>query len=279
MKVISIINMKGGVGKTTLAVNLAYALAKFHGKKILLIDADPQFNATQYLISQKDYVDYINNESKKTVLDIFRDTPESAPSTVTEGSLRSSPTPITLENGIINIYDNEGKFDIVPSTLELMTVQTAERGTENKLRWFIERIKDAYDFIFIDCPPTMSIYTDSAYLASEGYIIPIKPDYLSSVGLPLLERSIRQLEANYGKKIKQIGIVFTMAQPHTKLTRRTMRTIRSSGRATFDNFLRHSTTVARAVERNKALFDYRDSFDYGEEIKNIAGEFLARVGD
>ena len=72
IKTISIINMKGGVGKTTLTVNLAYALAKKLHKNILLIDMDPQFNATQYLVPQKDYLDYISDKSNKTILNIFR---------------------------------------------------------------------------------------------------------------------------------------------------------------------------------------------------------------
>ena len=279
IKVISVINMKGGVGKTTLTANLAYALAQFHKKKVILVDMDPQFNATQYFIPQKKYVEYINNPDKRTVLDIFQDRPETAPSTVRDRDQRTSQTHINLDNGTINVYDNEGKLDIIPSTLRLMKIQESERGEEFKLKRFLDRIRGAYDFIFIDCPPTMSIFTLSAYLASDAYIIPVKPDYLSSIGLPLLERGIRDYEERFGKKIKQIGVIFTLVDKRTTLMRDTMTTLRSSpNRVIFNNCLRHSTTIARAVKKNKVLFDYPSSKSYGVEIKDIAKEFLDKVG-
>jgi len=278
IKVISVINMKGGVGKTTLTANLAYALAQFHDKKVLIVDMDPQFNATQYFIPQKDYVKYINNPDKRTVLDIFQDRPETAPSTVRDRNLRTSQTPINLENGIINIYDNEGKLDLIPSTLRLMKIQESERGEEFKLQRFLDKIKGAYDFIFIDCPPTMSIFTLSAYLASDAYLIPVKPDYLSSIGLPLLERGIKDYEERFAKRIKQIGIIFTMVDIRTTLMKDTMNTLKSStNRVVFDNYLRHSTKIARAVKQNKVLFNYSESKPYGKEIINIADEFLDKV--
>lgn len=278
LKTISVINMKGGVGKTTLTANIAYAVAQFHEKRVLLVDMDPQFNATQYFVSQKDYVEYIEDPSKKTVLDIFQDSVETAPSTVKEKDQENKPIPVSLDNGTVNIYKNKGKFDIIPSTLRLMKIQESERGEEFKLKRFLDKVKNAYDYIFIDCPPTMSIYTLSAYLASDGYLIPVKPDYLSSIGLPLLERGIEEYEGRYGKKIQQIGVIFTMVS-RTILMRDTMETLKSSpGRIVFDNFMRHSTTIARAVKKNKALFDYNDSREHGEEIKSIAKEFLDKVG-
>ncbi|RKY95945.1 MAG: hypothetical protein DRQ03_08085, partial [Candidatus Hydrothermota bacterium] len=163
-------------------------------------------------------------------------------------------------------------------TLRLMKIQESERGEEFKLQRFLDKIKGAYDFIFIDCPPTMSIFTLSAYLASDAYLIPVKPDYLSSIGLPLLERGIKDYEERFAKRIKQIGIIFTMVDIRTTLMKDTMNTLKAStNRVVFDNYLRHSTKIARAVKQNKVLFNYSESKPYGKEIINIADEFLDKV--
>ena len=117
----------------------------------------------------------------------------------------------------VRIYGNKNKnLDLIPSTLQLMELDTSKRGTENRLKRFISKIRRAYDIILIDCPPTLSIFTLSAYLASDAYIIPIKPDHLSSIGIPLLRRAIQEYEEDYNKKLDFLGIVFTMVDLRTK---------------------------------------------------------------
>jgi chromosome partitioning protein len=190
IKVISVINMKGGVGKTTLTTNLTGTLAKYHGKKVLLVDNDPQFNATQSLVKSADYLAFINNSNKCTILDIYRDRPTSTPS-ITKGKVKVTVPKPSINNIIINVRTySPGRLDILPSTLALMELDAPSLGTEQRLSIFIDQIKNEYDFIFIDCPPTMSLYTLSGFIASDAYLIPVKPDILSSIGFSLLERAI-----------------------------------------------------------------------------------------
>lgn len=278
IKVVSIINMKGGVGKTTLTCNLAYALAYFHKKKVLLVDIDPQFNATQYFMKQEDYLKYINDKKNYTIFEIFKEPLTEAPSTVNTENQKIELLPPSLTNTTVHIYEGKdgNRLDMIPSTLQLMELESSARGSENRLKIFIDNIKNAYDFIFVDCPPTMSILTLSAYLASDAYLIPIKPDHLSSVGLPLLERAIKKYEVNFPRNIKQLGIIFTMVT-NTNLMKDTMRQISSTNRVIFRSKLRHSVKIAEAVQQNQALFMSRDAEEYGEEIKQITNEFLGMV--
>jgi len=270
-KVICVLNMKGGVAKTTLAVNMAYASAYYKHKRMLLVDVDPQFNATQYLMKQKDYISYIEDGSKLTVLDIYRPRTERAPSVVLSNGQKKKAPKLNLSNIIVTIFQNKGKLDLIPSTLQLMELEISTRGTERRLKNFIDQVKDAYDLILIDCPPTLSIFTLSAYLASDAVLVPIKPDWLSTIGLPLLEKVMEQYEEDHGHKISQLGIIFTMVDKRTTLMKDRMEEIRKT-RKTFKNYLRQSIRVAEAIGSNEPLFLYKRSKLYGEEIKNITDE-------
>lgn len=278
VKIISVLNMKGGVGKTTLAVNIAYASAFLKRKRVLLVDLDPQFNATQYLIKQEDYLKYINDESKLTVLDIFKERARRAPSTVYLKELTARIPELSLENITIPILRNKGHLDLIPSTLQLMEIEDSKRITEQRLLRFMGTIRDSYDLILIDCPPTLSIFTLSAYLASDGVLIPIKPDHLSTIGLPLLERTMREYEEDSGHYIHELGIIFTMVDIRTNLMRTQMEEIRKSSRSTFQNYLRYSITISEAVGKHLPLFLYERSKAYGKEIINITEELWKNLG-
>ncbi|MBW1728198.1 MAG: ParA family protein [Deltaproteobacteria bacterium] len=277
---ISFLNMKGGVGKTTLAVNVAYGLSYFNDKDVLLVDVDPQFNATQYLVAGQHYLDYIEDEENLTITDIFRSNPLTFPTTTGAGKKEARPKP-TLENSTIKINswrDGPGKLDLIPSNLGLMTVETSDRGAENRLARFLDQIKEAYDFIIIDCPPTISIYTCSAFLASDFIVTPVKPDYLSSIGLPLLDSVITKYERDYNKKIIKLGVIFNMVNTRHILDRRVMQEIRVSGRPYFTNYLRNSTTIARAVRARQPIYRYKDSKrKHGPDINNICNEMIQKM--
>jgi chromosome partitioning protein len=192
-KIITVINMKGGVGKTTLSVNISYILGRYHSKKVLLVDIDPQFNATQYLVGQSDILNHFAN--KKTVYDILMPSKEDEIS-LSSSRKRTKVQPANLDDYLIKArkFTHRGRvvgnLDLIPSSLKLINFETNKRGVENLLKKFLIEKCGHYDFIVIDCPPTLSLLTLSAYLASEYYLIPIKPDYLSSLGLPLLERGL-----------------------------------------------------------------------------------------
>lgn len=278
-KVISFINMKGGVGKTTLAVNIAYALAYFFRKKVLLVDVDPQFNTTQYLVTPKNYMKYIEDDSNLTVFDIFRTGPLTMPTTVGQGRKEVRPAP-TLKNTTIPIYNDGGKLDLIPSALDLMTLESSARGTENLLARFLHSTKSAYDNIILDCPPTTSIFTVSAYIASDAFVTPVKPDYLSSVGLSLIDSAIAHYEDRFSKSINLLGVVFNAVNRSYTLDRDVMRQVRESGRPVFGTYLRRSTNIAKAVRAHQPIFIYPQSKEvHGPDIRKLTEELLEKLAE
>ncbi len=171
---ISVINMKGGVGKTTLSVNIAYALAAFHESKVLLIDLDPQFNATQYLVKQKNYLAHFES-GKPFVLDIFQRRQTVGMSLVNPEVQTRDVLEPTLENLRIRVHTSgAAMLDVIPSSLKMLELDMSPRGTERKLRKFVDAARSEYDYIMMDCPPTVGFFTLSAFLASDGVLIPVR---------------------------------------------------------------------------------------------------------
>lgn len=212
MKVISFVNMKGGVGKTTLAVNMADFLSYRYAKKVLLIDVDPQFNATQCLLNGDDYVEYIK-AGGTTIKDIFNYR-KSASVSVVDGVKEKDAVPYSE----IVPYKTSRNFDLIPSQLDLFRFEMAAgQGTENRLKNYLNHIKETgeYDICIIDCPPTPSVWMTSALIASDFYLIPSKPDPISMTGLDLLEGIIKERKENYGCSCRCAGLVLTIAETGT----------------------------------------------------------------
>ncbi|MCC6697545.1 MAG: ParA family protein [Candidatus Hydrogenedentes bacterium] len=281
-QVISVINMKGGVGKTTIAVNVAYALAEKHRKKVLLVDVDPQFNASTCLMKSEDYLRHVKDPSKHTIVDIFRPPGGVHFSTVSSGRRGKQPSKPTLESATVAVFKGKtiGQLDLLPSHLSLMAAQDAERGTENRLRNFLQKCADDYDYVLIDCPPTISIYTQSAILASEKYWVPIKPDPLSTIGLPLLEQWLEDFTDNAGIEVDLVGIVFTMVRENTKQMLRIMEELKHKRRNDiFNATLGESISISESVEENQTIYNYRKSKNqkWANQILEIASEFLERT--
>lgn len=222
-RVISFINMKGGVGKTTLTINIGKKLSD-NGKKVLIIDMDPQFNATQSLLLYKTQIkdeiissddeklleqeeksaDYYKSlsDNKETVLQIFGD------------------TNIVSENKNPSLIKKiEGNLSLIPGDLNLSKEVSGD--TVNKASAILDHIdkhniKSDFDYILIDCPPTWSILTHASLIASDYYIVPSKVDFYSTIGISLLEEQIDTkimkdgLYKRIGRKLKFLGIIFTL---------------------------------------------------------------------
>lgn len=213
-KVISIINMKGGVGKTTLSIGISDYLSDF-GKNILLIDVDPQFNATQAMI------DYYKNKDYESEKNIY--TTEILPQEKTiyrlfkpQIYIHDSYVPPTANELIISLKDN---LDILCGDLNLVLVNKInDPSLVKKIRNFIadNNLCQRYDYIIIDCPPTLTMYTDSALMASDYYLIPNKIDRYSIVGIDSLQKAVKNLIREERIELKCIGLVYTMVADSVK---------------------------------------------------------------
>lgn len=283
MQVVSFMNMKGGVGKTTLAVNVAYGLAYFHGKKVLVVDADPQFNATQCLVNEDDYLRHLDDETKGTLRDIFSPKRHTRISSVRGQGRQSSRVEKSLTDCTIKVAANTptgGKLDVLPSELSLVDLDFAKRGTENRLDSFLQQKAKHYDFVIIDCPPTISLFTHAALMASSKYIVPIKPEPLSVLGLPLLETWIEDFIEDRGRSLERVGLIFTMVRgPVTNKTRSVMDQMRSERPGdVFATGMSQADAVSSAVESHKPVFLHKPSSKSSRQVTRIVEEFLGRAG-
>jgi chromosome partitioning protein len=214
-KKISIINMKGGVGKTTLSIHLARFLAQDHKKKVLLIDLDPQANASVMAIPKNRLETHQN--SKKTVYALFFNwmqqfgpfhKPLSFPN-LKEYLYRSFPNkqdypahPVTWE----------GHLDILPSHLSLSSLLRGASVGPYELAHFFDKqhLDKKYDYILIDCAPTYSILTTLALNATDSILIPMKAEPLGVYGTKLMKNVLDEHNYDFGRKIKVLGVVYTM---------------------------------------------------------------------
>ena len=221
-KIISFINLKGGVGKTTTAVNIASILAKKDSQKVLLIDLDPQTNATVSLIKQTEW--QIIHDSKQTLFHLFED------------KLRSTSN-FDIDKAIVKSVSDINGLDLLPSSLEFVNIQDEIPEISNKeyvshvdiLGNTIAKIKSNYDYIIIDCPPNLGAITLNGINISDHYIVPTIPDILSIIGIDLI---INRIDAFKAKKntcnIELTGIIFTKIDYRTNLHKSKMAQLRSS---------------------------------------------------
>lgn len=212
MKIISMINMKGGVGKTTLSINVADALAKRYNKRVLLIDIDPQFNATQCLFSVDKYVQHLK-QKKDNILDIFDKNTKISVSTVSEAEETKPKELSKIE--YVKVKDN---LWVMPGNLQLYRVEIAPgEGRESRLKKYLKSNENNFDYVIIDTPPTPSIWMTSALIASDYYLIPTKADPLSLTGIDLLNNIVEEKKENLDLSIKCIGVVLTIVEYNTKV--------------------------------------------------------------
>jgi chromosome partitioning protein len=196
-KILSCVNLKGGVGKTALAVNFA-AYCGATNRRTLLIDLDPQTNATFSCIEVADWEAHAKNRG--TVADILGARSHSS----AEGAQKSA-TDVILKNVF-------SKVDLLPSHLDLFSVDldlSSAIARETLLRRAIQPITGDYDVIICDCPPNLTIPTQNALALSTHYAVPISPDYLSGIGLGLLLRRVTQFSSDMEHPIINAGIVIS----------------------------------------------------------------------
>lgn len=284
-QIISFMNMKGGVAKTTLCINIANTLSSQFDRKILLIDMDPQFNATQSVLSivNNDYMEFYDStkKNKKTIYYLFSDSHRNS-------QINSQNKASTLFNSnnirdfyleddyIINIKEN---FDMILGDIDLIELQIIQKeGIENRLDKYIKKnnLKSHYDYILIDCPPTYSSFLTSAYRASDTYIIPVKPDLVSSLGLSLLTKAINSIENT--EKLGSSGIIFTLTDKNSTTKKIIDEIIEDCGKENiFNTEIRNYATIKNAAGNRKFMLDIEKS-NIKNSIIKITEEFISRMG-
>ena len=195
---ISVINMKGGVGKTTIAVLLGRHAAQRRSLNVLVIDLDPQANSSQALMGSNAYKRFIDNQAP-SIVEVFEGYVPPNP-----GS--PSPSPLNAHDAVHRIGAN---LQLIPSRFDFSDHLVKSIGTDQRVlaRLIANHFQD-WDLVIIDCAPTESIFTQTAYHASRYIVVPVKPEFLATIGFPLLNRSLETFKkANPGHDIDVIGVV------------------------------------------------------------------------
>ena len=250
-KIVAIVNQKGGVGKTTTAVNLGAGVG-LAGKTVLLVDADPQGNSTSgYGISKK--------EAKVTSYELLVGTGK-------------------LENAIIKT--DFQKVDIIPSSMNLAAAEVdliEMEHREAQLKMALAAARDKYDYIFIDCPPSLGLITINALNAADTVLVPIQCEYFALEGLSQLMNTVRQVKRLYNPTIEIEGIVLTMFDGRLNLTVQVITEIKKY----FADKL-YKTTIPRTVRLSEAPsygmpIQYYDKRSKGTDAYNaLAKEFIKK---
>ena len=242
-------NHKGGVGKTTSTVNIGAGLSK-KGKRVLLIDLDPQANLTQSLNVA---------DSEKTIY----------------GSLRGEfpLTPIEISN----------RLHLVPSTLDLSGAEielSSEAGREYILRELIEPLKKQYDYILIDCPPSLGLLTINALTAADEVYIPLQTQYLAIQGLTKLLEVVEKIKKRLNKKIELGGVILTQFDSRKTLDKDVAASIEEHFKAkVFKTKIRNTVALAEAPSKGLDIFRYAPSSMGATDYEELCKEIVQRDRD
>ncbi|CAM3269041.1 ParA family protein [Lactococcus hircilactis] len=214
-KVISVLNMKGGVGKTTLSCNLAIELAD-RGYKVLVVDSDPQFNTTQTLFKYyTGSVDKYNDlrEHNLTIKSIFSSNHRNS-DIAQELTSQDNNAIYTFEDVQKSDFTQKG-LSIIPGDLSLIVDINASTADRLKAFFYKQKLREQFDFIVIDCPPTWGELTSISLTVSDYYLIPTKLDEFSTIGITILSQQLSEKVAAMEGKLKCLGVVYMMLNETT----------------------------------------------------------------
>ncbi len=251
-RIISVINQKGGVGKTTTVVNLAAYLAKL-GKRVLVVDMDPQGNATSGL-----GIDKLNLKTNTYQLYMDNRLPEEL---------------------VVNTTIN--RLQLLPTNGDLASVEVqlaGEPSRESKFKTCLNKANLQYDFVLVDCPPSLGLLTVNALVGSSDVIIPIQSEYYAMEGLSQLLQIIERVQQGFNSTLQVLGLVMTMYDPRTSLSGQVYEEMKKAfGSLVFKSVIPRNVRLAEAPSHGKPILLYDKWSKGARAYKSLAKEVISRV--
>ncbi len=249
-KIVAIMNQKGGVGKTTTTVNMGAVLANEHGKRVLLVDLDPQGNMS-------DHVGLDPNAAELSVYDILMDGADPA--------------------GVIREVQG---LHALPANLDLSGVEVELAGTEgwnSRLKNALDSLRDRYDFILLDCPPSLGVLTVSGLAAADEVLVAMEAEYLALRGISQLVRTVDKVAASLNPGLHVSGVLFCMFDGRTMLARDVRGDVeRYFPGKVFQTVVRKNVRLAEAPSRGLTILEYEPQCAGADDYRLVVREFLER---
>lgn len=254
-KIIAVSNQKGGVGKTTTSINLAAGLG-YLGKKVLLVDFDPQGNATQG----------VGGSAKGNKLSVYN---------------------LIMEKFRVKDVVKKLDFppiDLIPSNIQLagadLQMVKFEVGKEKLLKTKLDEVKDQYDFIIIDCPPSLGLLNTNALTAADSVLIPIQCEYYALEGLSQLIHTIDLVKERLNKRLKMEGVVFTMYDARTNLSLQVVENVKENlNQNIYKTIIPRNVRLAEAPSYGQPITIYDPRSSGAESYRLLAEEVINREDD